>query len=93
MPSAAKIIEEEENNVLPELEEKPVIEEMMASEVPDCVVRLSNDYRAKIAHTFILHGNINDHQDNSGRRSNIKDLLARTQIGRASCRERVSFGV
>jgi len=78
MPSAAKIIEEEENNVLPELEEKPVIEEMMVSEVPDCVVRLSNDYRAKIAHTFILHGNINDHQDNSGRRSNIKDLLART---------------
>ena len=46
--------------------------------VPESIVKLGNDYRAKIAHTFVLHGNISDYQDDSGYRSYIQDLLART---------------
>lgn len=33
---------------------------------PEFIQKIGTDYRSKIAHVFILHGNINDYSDNSG---------------------------
>lgn len=67
-----------EVNVAKEELTKQLPEDTTINTVPEAIVKLGNDYRAKIAHTFILHGNISDYQDDSGHRSYIKDMLART---------------
>jgi transitional endoplasmic reticulum ATPase len=43
---------------------------------PEFLVRMNEDYRAKIAHVFVLTGNIHDFCDNSGNRHGITRTLA-----------------
>jgi ATP-dependent 26S proteasome regulatory subunit len=43
---------------------------------PEFLVRMNDDYRAKIAHVFVLNGNIFDFCDNSGNRHAINRTLA-----------------
>lgn len=68
----------DEENKTKKPESEDAVEETKAYEFPEpeAIRKLARDYKAKIAHTFILHGNINDYQDNSGCRSHIIDLLA-----------------
>src|SRR4051812_37794113 len=43
---------------------------------PQFVQKIIDDYRSRIAHVFILYGNINDFSDNSGVRQGIIPTLA-----------------
>lgn len=43
---------------------------------PDFVQKIIADYTSKIAHVFILYGNINDFSDNSGKRHGVLHTLA-----------------
>lgn len=45
-------------------------------DTPSFIQKLSDDYRAKISHTFILFGNINDFCDNSGQNPEIIKMLS-----------------
>lgn len=44
--------------------------------VPDFIRTMNNIYRAMGSHVFLLHGNINDHPDNTGQPSNLQILLS-----------------
>lgn len=45
------------------------------TKVPDFVASINNDYRSQIAHVFILHGNIYDYCDNTGRDLTVKQVF------------------
>lgn len=47
-----------------------------ASEHPGFIQTFFDSYRAKEAHVFVMHGNINDFPNNSGRRGDIRRALA-----------------
>jgi len=44
--------------------------------IPVFLKQMNDIYRANGSHVFILHGNINDHPDNTGRPSNMQMLLS-----------------
>ena len=48
----------------------------LSSEHPSFVVQFFDSYRAKEAHVFIMHGNVNDFPNNSGRRGDLRRALA-----------------
>lgn len=45
---------------------------------PTFIQKITDDYKAKISHVFILYGNINDFSDNTGRRHGILSALAQS---------------
>lgn len=44
--------------------------------VPDFIRAMNNDYRSQIAHVFIVHGNIYDFVDNTGRDLSMKQIFS-----------------
>src|SRR5665213_3099913 len=46
------------------------------SEQPAFIQTFFDSYRAKESHVFIMHGNINDFPNNSGRRGDLRRALA-----------------
>jgi len=44
--------------------------------IPEFIKTIKSDYRSKIAHVFIVHGNINDYCDNTGARQPIDRTIA-----------------
>ena len=55
---------------------KVVSSEGVQHQVPEFIKTINDDYKSKIAHVFIIHGNINDYCDNSGVRQPIHKTLA-----------------
>jgi transitional endoplasmic reticulum ATPase len=45
--------------------------------LPEFIQRITDDYKAKTSHVFILYGNVNDFSDNSGNRHDALISLAR----------------
>src|SRR3954465_13986069 len=61
---------------------------------PVFIQKLLDDYKSKVAHVFILYGNINDFSDNSGKRHGVISTLAqafddniRAEMGRVTDRK------
>lgn len=54
------------------------VTKLASVEIPNTtfIQKMIKDYQAKISHVFILHGNINDFSDNSGRRHGVLSALA-----------------
>jgi ATP-dependent 26S proteasome regulatory subunit len=44
--------------------------------LPEFLNKVNEDYRSKVAHVFLLYGNINDFCDNSGQRHGLPRLMA-----------------
>ena len=44
--------------------------------LPDFVRKINEDYASKVSHVFVVHGNISDYCDNSGRRQGIVKSMA-----------------
>ena len=42
---------------------------------PDFIQAINNDYKSQIAHVFILHGNVYDYCDNTGRDLSVKQVF------------------